>query len=94
MYEQVPDDPCVLANPLMKALEKVRLRGDLSKDTLDHFLVKNPKFARFYLVPKIHKRLYDVPGRPVMSDCGYYTENILIFRLSLETTSSESEIVH
>ena len=94
MYEQVPDNPGVLANPLMKALEKVRLREDLSKDTLDHFLVKDPKFARFYLVPKIHKRLYDVPGRPVMSDCGYYTENILIFRLSLETTSSESEVVH
>ena len=55
VYEQVPDDPSVLANNLMKALEKIRLRGDLSKDTLDYFLVKDPKFARFYLLPKIHK---------------------------------------
>ena len=94
MYEQVPDDPSVLANTLMKALEKICLRGDLSKDTLDYFLVKDPKFARFYLLPKIHKRLHHVPGRPAMSNCGYYTKNILIFRLSLETTSSESEIVH
>ena len=23
-----------------------------------------------YLLPKIHKRLYDVPGRPVISNCG------------------------
>ena len=79
VYEQVPDDPSVLANTLMKALEKIRLRGDLSKDTLDYFLVKDPKFARFYLLPKIHKRLHDVPGRPVISNCGYYTENISSF---------------
>ena len=63
----------------MKALEKIRLRGDLSKDTLDYFLVKYPKFARFYSLPKIHKRLDDVPGRPVISNCGYYTENISSF---------------
>ena len=79
VYEQVPDDPSVLANTLMKALETIRLRGDLSKDTLDYFLVKDPKFARFYLLPKIHKRLHDVPGRPVISNCGYYTENISSF---------------
>ena len=79
MYEQVPDDPSVLANTLIKALEKIRLRRDLSKDTLDYFLVKDPKFARFYLLPKIHKRLHDVPGRPVISNCGYYTENISSF---------------
>ena len=24
----------------------------------------------FYLLPKIHKRLIDVPGRPVISNCG------------------------
>ena len=47
VYEQVPDDPSVLANTLMKVLEKIRLRGDLSKDTLDYFLVKDSKFARF-----------------------------------------------
>ena len=53
VYEQVPDDPSVLANTLIKALEKIRLRRDLSKDTLDYFLVKDPKFARFYLLPKM-----------------------------------------
>ena len=29
VYEQVPDDPTVLANTLIKALEKIRLRWDL-----------------------------------------------------------------
>ena len=37
VYEQVPDDQSVLANTLMKVLEKTRLQGDLSKDNLDHF---------------------------------------------------------
>ena len=50
VYEQFSDDPSVLANTLMKALEKIRLRSDLPKDTLDYFLVKDPKFARFYLL--------------------------------------------
>ena len=90
VYEQFSDDPSVLANTLMKALEKIRLRGDLTKDTLDYFLVKDPKFARSYLLPKIHKRLHDVPGRPVISNCGY----ILTFRLSLATTRSECQVVH
>ena len=79
VYEQFSDDSSVLANILMKALEKICLRGDLPKDTLDYFLVKDPKFARFYLIPKIHKRLHDMPGRPVISNCGYYTENISSF---------------
>ena len=79
MYKQVPGDPSALANTFIKALEKIRLRGDLSKHTLDYFLVKDPKFARFYLQHKIHKRLQEVPGSPVISNCGYYTENISLF---------------
>ena len=46
VYEQVPDDPSVLAKTLMNALEKVRLRGDLSKDTLEYFLVKDSNFCK------------------------------------------------
>ena len=63
----------------MKALEKIRLHGDLSSGTLNYFLVKDPKFARFYLLPKIHKRLHDVLGRPIISNCSFYTENISSF---------------
>ena len=46
---------------------------------MKYFEVNDPKFARFYLLPKIHKRLSNVPGRPVISKCGYYTENISAF---------------
>ena len=67
VYIEVPNDSSALVSTIFKSLEKIRKRGDLSQDTLNYFLVKDPKFARFYLLPKIHKRLYDVPGRPVIS---------------------------
>ena len=31
------------------------------------------------MLPKIHKRLNNVPGRPLISNCAYYTENISAF---------------
>ena len=34
----------------------------------------------FYLLPQIHERLYNVPGRPGITNSGYYTENISAFR--------------
>ena len=51
----------------------------MKKETIKYFEVKDPKFARFYLLPKIHKRLNNVPGRLVIANCGYYTENISEF---------------
>ena len=41
--------------------------------------MKDSKFARFYHLPKIHKRLQNVLGRPVISNSGYYTEKISSF---------------
>ena len=59
-------------DPLMKViksvLRKIRNRGDINDETLDYFPVNNPKLGRFYLLPKIHKRLHNVPGRPVISN--------------------------
>ena len=48
-------------------------------DTIKYFMVKDPKFVRFYLLSKMHKQLIDVPGWPVISNCGYYTGNISSF---------------
>ena len=63
----------------MKALQKIHLRVDLYSDTLNYFLVKDQKFARFYFLTKIHKHLHDVTGRPAISNCGLYTGNISSF---------------
>ena len=79
IYEQVCNDPGPLINTIHEAIEKIRKSGDLNADTIKYFMVKDPKFAPFYLPPKIYKRLHDVPVRPVISNCGYYTENISSF---------------
>ena len=79
VYMEVPNDSSALVSTIFKSLEKIRKCGDLSQDTLNYFLVNDPKFVRFYLLSKIYKRLHDVPGRPVISNCGFYTENISSF---------------
>ena len=79
VYGEVLNDPNILINTVTKVLEKIHLRIDLSGDTLNYFLVKDPKFAWFCLLPKIHNRLHDVPGRPIISNGGFYTENISSF---------------
>ena len=35
--------------------------------------MKDPKFTKFCL--KIHKRIHNAPGKPVIFNIGYYTEN-------------------
>ena len=79
-YEEIFGD-CVspLIMTIKQTLLKIKIRGDISQETLDYFLVPNPRLGRFYMLPKIHKRLHDVPGRPVISNCGYFTENISAF---------------
>ena len=60
-------------------LKNIRDRKGISDSTLDYFLVSNPKLGRFYLLNKIRKRVQNLPGPPVISNSGYYTENILTF---------------
>ena len=93
VYEEVINDPSTLESTIFTALNKMRARGDLSADNLEYFFNKDPKFARFYLLPKIHKRLHNVPGRPVISNCGYYTENISSF-LDYHLKSLAKKVVH
>ena len=61
------------------ALDLIRDRGDIDEKTLEYLMVNSPRLGRFYLLPKIHKRLNSIPGRPVISDCGFFTENISEF---------------
>ena len=57
-------------------IRKLRNRGDISHETLTLELVNNPKLGRFYVLHKIYKQLHNVPGRPVISNLRFYTENI------------------
>ena len=79
VYEEVSNDTTPLLKTINKLIAKIRKRGNLKRDNLDSLILKDPKLARFYLLPNIHKRLHNVPGRPVISNSGYYTENISSF---------------
>ena len=80
VYENISGDVSGdLARRVISYLQKIKRRGDISKEVLEYFLVPEPRIGRFYLLPKIHKRLHNVPGRPVISNCGFYTENISTF---------------
>ena len=79
VYEEVQNDLSTLINTIMRALEKIRIRDDLSNDTFNCFLIQDPKLARFYLLPKICKHLHRVPDGPIISNFGFHTENISSF---------------
>ena len=52
----------------------------MSEKNLKYFsceFKKTSNLDKFYLLPKIHKHLSDVPGRPVISNYGTPTEKIL-----------------
>ena len=75
VYEEVSKDTAPLLKTTNAVITKIRKRGDLKRDNLDYFIMKDPKFARFYLLHKTH----NVPGSQVISNIGYYTENISSF---------------
>ena len=80
VYKECSKDPLPgLQKLISDTLKKVLDKGEISKDLHAYLLVNNPRLGRFYLLPKIHKRLFSVPGRPVISNCGYSTENLSSF---------------
>ena len=62
------------SNRMFSSLKK---RGFLTKKQMKYFTYEFKKatnFGKLCLLPKIHKRLHNVPGRPVISNCGSPTE--------------------
>ena len=79
-YQKLDNDPSALVQRVLNdAIGNIEERRDIDGKTLEYFMVSNPKLGRFYLLPKIHKRLNSVPGRPVISNSGCFTENISAF---------------
>ena len=62
------------SNSIFHSLRKRKL---ITEEELKYFTYKYKKvtkFGKMHLLPKIHKRLVNVPVRPVISNCGTATE--------------------
>ena len=62
------------SNSIFQSLKKRKL---ITEEGLNYFTYKYKKatnFGKMYLLPKIHKHLVSVPGRPDISNCGTPTE--------------------
>ena len=54
------------------------LRDFISEKQLKYFrfyIKKACNFRKFYLLPRIHKRMFNIPGRPTISNCGTPAES-------------------
>ena len=79
-YEKVENDPFPdLIQLVSNSLCELKRKGEIDEKMREFLSVTEPRLGRFYLLPKVHKRLTNVPGRPVISNCGYLTENISSF---------------
>ena len=78
-YEEVFNNSEPLLKTINAVTAKVRKLGDLKRDNLDYFIMKDPKFTRFYLLSKINKRLDNVLVRPVITNSGHCAKNISSF---------------
>ena len=59
-----------------------KARGCTSEKTLKYFsyeFKKTSNLGKLHLLPKIHKRLSDFLGRPVISNCGTASEKVFEF---------------
>ena len=65
-------------------VQSLRSKGKISDKQLKYFTYKYKKVSN--LLPNIHRRLHNVPGRPVILNCGTPTEKaseVLDYRLKL-----------
>ena len=62
--------------------QSLKTKGKIDEKELIYFTYEYKKtcnLRKLYLLPKIHKRLYDVSGRPIISNCDTPTEKISEF---------------
>ena len=65
-----------------KIFKSLKLRGFVSEKQLHYFhfdFKKTCNLGKLYLLPKIHKRMFNVPGRPILSNYGTPTEKVSEF---------------
>ena len=71
-----------LADNSNKLFRNLKTKGSITEKELKYFPIEFKKatnLGKLYLLPKIHKCLENVPGRPVISNCGTPTEKVSEF---------------
>ena len=71
-----------LAEASNNIFESIRGNGKMTEKQLKYFTIAHKKatnLGKMYLLPKIQKRLFNVPGRPVISNCGSPIEKVSEF---------------
>ena len=77
VYEEIEVDPTVdLGKTINSRLNELREEDPGLEEVTEYLEVKDSRLGRFYLLPKIHKGLSSVKGRPVISNSGTITEHI------------------
>ena len=66
-------------NMIIHQLEAMRLRGEKTGKVKAYLMVDPPRTPELYLLPKVHKGTYPVPGRPIVLANGSHTERISAF---------------
>ena len=77
--EKILQDLAETSNKLFRNLKN---KGGITEKELKYFMIDSKKatnLGKLYLLPKIHKPLSEVPGRPVISNCGTLTEKVSEF---------------
>ena len=65
-----------------RLFRNLKNKGGTTEKELKYFTInfkKATNLGKMYLLPNIHKRLFEVPGRPVISNCSTPTENVFEF---------------
>ena len=85
VYEEINYNKKILSHLIdssNKYFKKLNSSGHISYKEMKYFTYEYKKacnLGKLYLLPKIHKRLSNVPGRPVISNCGTPTEKVSEF---------------
>ena len=59
IYEKATNYAKLFMDIMLNTLENIRKREDLRTDTLNYVIIEGAMFARFHLLGKIHKKLYN-----------------------------------
>ena len=73
------DDLVTLVEKSNKMFKQLLSKQNISSSEFKYFSYnykKSTNLGKMYLLPKIHKRLENVPGFPVFSNCGTPTEKV------------------